>query len=82
MTAAVHAPATTTAATTPQPAPGSQVVSTFDWFSSALIFRHQCWCGLQSTWRDSPEAALADRPANCRAHDDTPTPSHERTTTP
>ena len=36
----------------------------------ALIFRRRCLCGLMSGWQDSPEAAEADRPTNCAAHDE------------
>lgn len=60
---------------TPHPGlpPAEYVVPSFDNYAPGLIFRHQCWCGAQSSWRDTPDEALADRPARCKAHD-TPTP--------
>ena len=45
------------------------IEAAFD-INGALIFRYECGCGLNSGWCDSPEDADADRPANCRAHDE------------
>lgn len=47
-----------------------ETAAAFDPQAGALIFRRECLCGLRSAWTDTPEAAEADRPANCKAHDE------------
>lgn len=46
-----------------------EINAAFD-INGQMIFRSECLCGLQSAWRDTPEEADADRPANCKAHDE------------
>lgn len=47
-----------------------EIAASFDPIEGGLIFRYECGCGLRSGWTASPEAANADRPANCKRHDE------------